>query len=173
MDREISIHAPAKGATGLRMAHLPRTSIFQSTLPRRERRSYGSCYPWCIEFQSTLPRRERRLPSVGVASVLRYFNPRSREGSDTQQEKRQNGKAISIHAPAKGATFGYRTVGIAEAFQSTLPRRERHGKTTKTATIMIFQSTLPRRERLCRGTQDNHQRHFNPRSREGSDTKFR
>ena len=54
----ISIHAPARGATG-----------------------YGSrkiCHP---RFQSTLPRGERRK-RTGTRQKTDYFNPRSREGSD-------------------------------------------------------------------------------------------
>ena len=96
-------------------------------------------------FQSTLPRRER--PSWEILSVRRrYFNPRSREGSDPREELIASRCIISIHAPAKGPiSAGADTA--ASLFQSTLPRRERqhfpHGWT----------------------------RHlnFNPRSREGSD----
>ena len=54
----ISIHAPAKGATSDRRRRYSRKE-FQSTLPRRERRSLGLMGFWRI-----------------------YFNPRSREGSD-------------------------------------------------------------------------------------------
>ena len=35
---------------------------------------------------------------------LLYFNPRSRKGSDANTAMSNNGTAISIHAPAKGAT---------------------------------------------------------------------
>ena len=100
----ISIHAPAKGAT---MADSPmrRIAIFQSTLPRRERRyemvtsSAGMTFqstlprrerprtltrsPFSPTFQSTLPRRERRK-SQPINPLSLYFNPRSREGSDPQ-----------------------------------------------------------------------------------------
>ena len=55
---------------------------------------------------------------------------------------------ISIHAPAKGATF------------VTL---------SKAPNISGFQSTLPRRERPCAATGASAHAHFNPRSREGSD----
>ena len=54
----ISIHAPAKGATTIP------TDTCGSTL-----------------FQSTLPRRER-LPCVQLGDERKDFNPRSREGSD-------------------------------------------------------------------------------------------
>ena len=121
----ISIHAPAKGATSLICYNIesknnfnPRSREgsdyngcsfiigfcrFQSTLPRRERLSFGviRCYV-TFRFQSTLPRRERQQ-----SLLIRYrhnnFNPRSREGSDITS---------------------FRTSPV-WVFQSTLPRRER------------------------------------------------
>ncbi len=99
---------------------------FQSTLPRRERRRFavacGRCAGISIhapakgatlayvrvsteeQFQSTLPRRERQLLQSRL-SCARYFNPRSREGSDAQPFQIIHPHFdISIHAPAKGAT---------------------------------------------------------------------
>ena len=56
--------------------------IFQSTLPRRERRNCsGNSGNNRDKFQSTLPRRERLFCRTLFARK-RYFNPRSREGSD-------------------------------------------------------------------------------------------
>ena len=57
----ISIHAPAKGATCSSHVLFP-ASAFQSMLPRRERRNGFN-----LEYRS------------------KYFNPRSREGSDSVQ----------------------------------------------------------------------------------------
>ena len=56
--RQISIHAPAKGATMM-----------------------SWCWGKAIRFQSTLPRRER-LVTVICCLTSGNFNPRSREGSD-------------------------------------------------------------------------------------------
>ena len=57
-------------------------------------------------------------------------------------------------------------------FQSTLPRRERRrGNRHRTGTGQ-FQSTLPRRERLVKLSAYTFVRHFNPRSREGSDRNY-
>ena len=54
-----------------------------------------------------------------------YFNPRSREGSDLEEDSEGNVTRISIHAPAKGAT-GANDAALGNVkFQSTLPRRER------------------------------------------------
>ena len=79
-----------------------------------------------------------------------YFNPRSREGSDGLQTVAfAVRRRMSIHAPAKGATACKRSLSLcAAAFQSTLPRRERHLQ-------QVVNNLL--------------NSNFNPRSREGSD----
>ena len=99
---------------------------FQSSLPRRERRSGWTSIIQVSQFQSTLPRRERHhggerrpndirisilAPAKGatvctkiVLDIYTNFNPRSREGSDLRLVRK--------------CRFTYR-------FQSTLPRRER------------------------------------------------
>ena len=187
----ISIHAPAKGATSPLHSVLPVSKLFQSTLPRRERRmSTGGC-GMAQKFQSTLPRRERhpshtpilphrkfqstlprreRPASDSAGTTILYFNPRSREGSDTRSRSNSSSRSISIHAPAKGATclwsarLATQTISIhAPAkgatnevikckirliFQSTLPRRERQEPVYMIYHWYEFQSTLPRRERL-------------------------
>ena len=121
-----------------------------------------------------------------------YFNPRSREGSDIGSITFDLNQSISIHAPAKGATYCCLCRAKCFLFQSTLPRRERplpflpahpflhfnprsrEGSDAldffQTFYFSVFQSTLPRRERLlacssCLGFEN-----FNPRSREGSDS---
>ena len=101
---------------------------FQSTLPRRERQTHQNPYWYFGLFQSTLPRRERRRTETG---------------------KPGRGK-ISIHAPAKGATYARKFYRILRQFQSTLPRRERHHFHWFPIIQHVFQSTLPRRERQFR-----------------------
>ncbi len=125
---DISIHAPAKGATVIVAGLL----IFK-------------------RFQSTLPRRERLIKAFNSALDKRDFNPRSREGSDPGQvDSNVRYIGISIHAPAKGATgLSFYSTKSAKEFQSTLPRRERRStwQAIKKGNTP-FQSTLPRRERL-------------------------
>ena len=77
----ISIHAPAKGATKNTECGI-KVLLFQSTLPRRERPSWHRLWTLARRFQSTLPRRER-LHDFRHKPAL---------------------SLISIHAPAKGAT---------------------------------------------------------------------
>ena len=76
---------------------------FQSTLPRRERRSGQIISFPSLRFQSTLPRRERRKKYLRKAHV-EDFNPRSHEGSDKIHNAVLKKYKISIHAPTKGAT---------------------------------------------------------------------
>ena len=141
----ISIHAPARGATKTGCTVCGK-QIFQSTLPRGERPTNTLVHSQNRSFQSTLPRGERRRkPGGGIRT--HYFNPRSREGSDGIDSTDSKGSAISIHAPARGATAFTNLHNGQQEFQSTLPRGER---------------PYPRNVYI---------RHpdFNPRSREGSD----
>ena len=123
----ISIHAPARGATNQTAAEINLQYAFQSTLPRGERREFGrfGSIFWAFQstlprgerpvgdmlhvnlgkFQSTLPRGERQQIPQESVHLVAYFNPRSREGSDSVSESWRTGaKYISIHAPARGAT---------------------------------------------------------------------
>ena len=148
LEKAISIHAPARGATtkersGVYVSdisiHAPRGErhliigqinflIFYFNPRSREgsdsatvhrsdglinfnpRSREGSdssphCFGYyCILFQSTLPRGERH-DHAGLDAGRGYFNPRSREGSDGKWPMSWAIKAISIHAPARGATL--------------------------------------------------------------------
>ena len=144
---EISIHAPAKGATSRVYPWSFFFTAFQSTLPRRERRNRNSAHGCDSGFQSTLPRRERL--KFAICHCIYYdFNPRSREGSDL---------------------YIYFSIFQIKRFQSTLPRRERH-LTEVTFTHNGISIHAP-----AKGATDIFAPalvtvlDFNPRSREGSD----
>ena len=147
--KRISIYAPAKGATS-------RAGTRGNTVPHFNPRSReGSDVPQDLHLLSALC-ISIHAPAKGATSVQRSYG---------------QGCGISIHAPAKGATGSLsRAPMMWQAFQSTLPRRERRrlsrirtgGGTisihapAKGATIQpfwtaerspVFQSTLPRRER--------------------------
>ena len=100
----------------------------------------------------------------------RGFNPRAREGRDPARSGPHRGDAVSIHAPAKGATsprmrksrltrrFNPRAregrdtspclmLPIDSSFQSTRPRRARHSRYFIVDRSQMFQSTRPRRAR--------------------------
>ena len=77
----VSIHAPARGATGVPVRTIMQVKSFQFTLPRGER--------LITEF--------RWKNTCG-------FNSRSREGSDRTPTMEARKAMVSIHAPARGAT---------------------------------------------------------------------
>ena len=143
-------------------------------------------------FQSTLPRRERRRFEVHSIEFIFISIHAPAKGATSQFFSVFSVYTISIHAPAKGATILLASLKFAIQFQSTLPRRERQGDyrynstqwlisihapakgatndfrmirnlrnisihapakgatrlLTRTVKISKFQSTLPRRERL-------------------------
>ena len=95
-------------------------------------------------FQSTLPRRERRRHPLSTWKMSN-FNPRSHEGSDNKSIANLATGLISIHAPTKGATSqGSADLPSEALFQSTLPRRERPNvsdTSTKSSAISIHAPT--------------------------------
>ena len=144
---DISIHAPAKGATGL----FCRTARLMNYFNPRSREGSDDISKHNgvvnIKFQSTLPRRERlnllRIQLKG--DEISIHAPA--KGATMSRVKKEAGSDISIHAPAKGATKQRLLLINPKLFQSTLPRRERRGKNSSI----------------------NYNKNFNPRSREGSD----
>ena len=123
--------------------------IFQSTLPRRERRVSWYFSSVSSRFQSTLPRRERPGYLKGLSGIHVNFNPRSREGSD--QHGAHSGSSTRDFNPRSREGSDPSPFGSALAFalfQSTLPRRERLLSSWTRLLCFRFQSTLPRRERL-------------------------
>ena len=119
-------------------------------------------------FQSTRPRGARRRPLPG--------------------DRRH---AVSIHAPARGATFANEALALGKEFQSTRPRGARPPRRNRMVNARMFQSTRPRGARLAgsdwnadsrpfqstrpRGARRNGNVSqakgisFNPRAREGRD----
>ena len=99
------------------------------------------------EFQSTLPRGERQRRWNLTLSAT-DFNPRSREGSDPEQNYLCWMPMISIHAPARGATLSFDRCYSQNDISIHAPAR---GATRGNGRV--------------RADHEN----FNPRSREGSD----
>ena len=76
-------------------------------------------------FQSTLPHGERRS-SRRIFPARKYFNPRSRMGSDEICPVTSAKEFISIHAPRMGSDPPIRAkMTTSHIFQSTLPHGER------------------------------------------------
>ena len=129
--RQISIHAPAKGATiPFDVARLVGLLI-SIHAPAKGATNISRCTvcDWWISIHA--PAKGATFQIAQKMETERDFNPRSREGSDpivhykvaqivsfqstlprrerpTPAEERRGGLKISIHAPAKGATYRFR-----------------------------------------------------------------
>ena len=102
-------------------------------------------------FQSTLPHGERQKVLFRYRTQV-CFNPRSRTGSDYASQKGKGAKKnVSIHAPARGATF---TIRMVCAWTNCFNPRSRTGSDPHASTYNLSIA--------C----------FNPRSRTGSDMFF-
>ena len=143
----ISIHTPTRGATYHHYTHFL-LLLFQSTLPRGERRPYFSFTFFFVNFNPHSHEGSDSIPTSTNIGII-YFNPHSHEGSDNFNHQYSSNLIISIHTPTRGAT---------------VPRMD------YIISMTLFQSTLPRGER-----QENHIAdyllyiYFNPHSHEGSD----
>ena len=142
----VSICAPAWGATMDKPPDVVSLLLFQSALPRGERRMSLSNPDQQRWFQSALPRGERRIASYSYKPNP-CFNPRSRVGSDDLMAHTQQVELVSIRAPAWGATC----VWICRISDRGFNPRSRVGS-----------------DRSCLG-RGSIGRCFNPRSRVGSD----
>ena len=155
--KEVSIHAPARGATH-RLWHQGCAGAFVSIhAPARG----ATCRP-------------RPRPAF-----RRSFYPRSRAGSDASVGHRGGGGAgiSSSHAPRRGERLNRRRVAASQAssqaFLSTLPRGERHAD--RSSVICLLACFYPRSRagsdtrQQSRRTCETPYLGFYPRSRAGSD----
>ena len=81
---EISIHAPAWGATKVRHDSGRHTGI-SIHAPAWGATITKTLMAATKGFQSTLPRGERPSAALPVPDAIAYFNPRSRVGSDFRE----------------------------------------------------------------------------------------
>ena len=95
--------------------------------PRSREGSDFACPPFVSHLLNFNPRSREGSDGIliGLGKSAKNFNPRSREGSDCELCENYITGAISIHAPAKGATTFFPNFCNRRGFQSTLPRRER------------------------------------------------
>ena len=101
---DISIHAPARGATQCGKTCLPHLFYFN---PRSRKGSDSDLICTIPAFCYFNPRSRKGSDFSGsrLPGKHNHFNPRSRKGSDQQHSPLPiSTYCISIHAPARGAT---------------------------------------------------------------------
>ena len=170
---QVSIHAPARGATRLALKQDHNLLGFQSTHPRGVRR-WQLCWPCAGErvsihapargatsaypdFLPGSPLVSIHAPARGATPRGRHrksyqgrFNPRTREGCDWGVDMATRvSSRVSIHAPARGATTWMSSKDVC---CSSFNPRTREGCDNQ---LPLGNLALPS---------------FNPRTREGCDT---
>ena len=120
----ISIHAPAKGATPVTVG---KPASLHISIHAPAKGATADPVPRPVHPGHFNPRSREGSDVSGDKRQIAadYFNPRSREGSDGGLTRVNERGGISIHAPAKGATTAGLELPQTIKFQSTLPRRER------------------------------------------------
>ena len=166
----ISIHAPARGATQQTTVLRFASRFISIHAPARGATCPRGC-KFCIvgEFQSTLPRGERhRAPRICLFRYTISIHAPAR-GATRKNQRGHLLHAISIHAPARGATSGSTCTRASSTISIHAPARGATDKAKASLNKQAFQSTLPRGERPYVMIYDKQKLNFNPRSREGSD----
>jgi len=117
----VSIHAPARGATGASLITV--------------------LNPW---FQSTHPRgvRQAKYKRYMQSDPVSIHAPA--RGATHDAAKLKPPIPVSIHAPARGATWCFSRYYCFSRFQSTHPRGVRQVITGQQRNGLMFQSTHPR-----------------------------
>jgi len=170
---QVSIHAPARGATITVHIVNIKTKKFQSTHPRGVRRlklikpnNITGCFnPRTREGcdQETItdhvygilvsihaPARGATLNICRIPLCIQCFNPRTREGCDLTTLFHPIATCVSIHAPARGATLSSQPSPSSSMVSIHAPARG--------ATVPLILSKIAQ---AC----------FNPRTREGCDAR--
>ena len=143
----VSIHAPARGAT-LTVPDLTAPDMFQSTRPRGARLHAPRHDRFRTKFQSTRPRGARPTRPPACPRLPQFQSTRPRGARLVGAGGARGVVSVSIHAPARGATPAPIRAPERRAFQSTRPRGARHRSPASQQARRAFQSTRPRGARL-------------------------
>ena len=144
---EVSIHAPARGATEISALDV-RAGAVSIHAPARGATRATRGKPISVLFQSTRPRGARQHEASASRSRQIVSIHAPARGATLERRGHLPAGIVSIHAPARGATAGMSNMRPLNLFQSTRPRgARRHGSDG------LFAA----------------RRGFNPRAREGRD----
>ena len=125
-----------------------------------------------LPFQSTRPRGARPSLDRSGSPLQKCFNPRARAGRDRAGNgNSQRCSQVSIHAPARGATFTQRHASVVSTrFQSTRPRGARLIDSVSVYELLNVSIHAPARGATSFNVCNLHpSASFNPRARAGRD----
>ena len=103
--RNISIHAPPRGATRPVCLLVVVDNNFNSRPSARG--DFSICPSTHVSVFQFTPLREGRRSILAKSEVRTYFNSRPSARGDARRDRTPHRRQISIHAPPRGATAGY------------------------------------------------------------------
>ena len=167
----VSIHAPARGAT------ITATEIQakqQVSIHAPARGATRAALPVALRCPCFNPRTREGCDQGRGGGNLPHksFNPRTREGCDAKPTGLYTPNlSVSIHAPARGATWWRSCTGpIKRCFNPRTREGCDRPSQRSPLSVRVFQSTHPRGVRPpIRASVTGMTRCFNPRTREGCD----
>ena len=151
---KVSIHAPTRGATNLRILYLIPSFRFNP-------RTHTGCDLLRLSFLAINSRFNPRTHTgcdittmTSLAPILR-FNPRTHTGCDPSEGIVDFGSyRVSIHAPTRGATTEQREKELTDIVSIHAPTRGATPKIAWSDNILRFQSTHPHGVRQPADNQD-------------------
>ena len=143
----VSIHAPAGGATEQYSNTTKDVSCFNSRA-RRGRDQSKTLRQRALNCFNSRARRGRDHCVACRYSSAAGFNSRARRGRDNKEFGYAPRYAVSIHAPAGGATSLYQIIIFLSLFQFTRPQGARPLRFWHMARSFKFQFTRPQGARL-------------------------
>ncbi len=166
----VSIHAPTRGATKIRLRAALRL-VVSIHAPARGATEREVLFLTSGKFQSTPPRGGRPNSLQRVCALTWCFNPRPHAGGDYSALGSMSDNGVSIHAPTRGATI-YRIKNNIELRVSIhAPTRGATPRLFLGTSFDVFQSTPPRGGRQDGNFHQNLCQGFNPRPHAGGDQK--
>ena len=121
--KTVSIHAPARGATSTG-AEAVAAWVFQFTRPQEARRGTRKSVAYQQMFQFTRPQEARHQSSMQAVIDEQFQFTRPQEARQRVKATRYE-VAVSIHAPARGATGRCGVLRDRQEFQFTRPQEAR------------------------------------------------
>ena len=121
-----------------------------------------------LAFQSTRPQGARQS-EFEEGKCKKCFNPRARKGRDENGDLIEVQYYVSIHAPARGATFVEEKLCFCREFQSTRPQGARPLLFPKSISPICFNPRARKGRDLLKRGNLLYSESFNPRARKGRD----
>ncbi len=138
--RPVSIHAPARGATTCIFFRPTLGLWFQSTPLHEGRPGTAAHSPHLARFNPRPCTRGDQFRRSGGAGSMR-FNPRPCTRGDWIFPSSPAPYGVSIHAPARGATLVLTALGGSDLVSIHAPARGATGCNLRPRIVLLFQST--------------------------------